>query len=71
MMRLADGDKSITVDGTDNKAEMGALARALAVFKDNALGKRPAGGANRPPRKNGRKAKSAGPCWTLPPAIRN
>ncbi len=37
MMRLADGDKSITIEGTENKAEMGALARALAVFKDNAL----------------------------------
>ncbi|MBI2256301.1 MAG: cache domain-containing protein [Proteobacteria bacterium] len=37
MMRLADGDKTIAVEGTDNKAEMGALARALAVFKDNAL----------------------------------
>jgi len=37
MMRLADGDKTITVEGTDNKAEMGALARALAVFKENAL----------------------------------
>ena len=37
MMRLAEGDKSISVEGTDNKAEMGALARALAVFKENAL----------------------------------
>nr|WP_298683154.1 cache domain-containing protein [uncultured Dongia sp.] len=37
MMRLADGDKSISIEGTENKAEMGALARALAVFKDNAL----------------------------------
>ena len=37
MMRLADGDKTITIEGTENKAEMGALARALAVFKDNAL----------------------------------
>ncbi|WP_374380320.1 methyl-accepting chemotaxis protein [Dongia sp.] len=37
MMRLAEGDKTISVEGTDNKAEMGALARALAVFKDNAL----------------------------------
>ena len=37
MMRLADGDKSITVEGTDNKAEMGDLARALSVFKENAL----------------------------------
>jgi methyl-accepting chemotaxis protein len=37
MMRLADGDKSIAVEGTDNKAEMGDLARALSVFKENAL----------------------------------
>ncbi|MBL8709970.1 MAG: cache domain-containing protein [Rhodospirillaceae bacterium] len=37
MQRLADGDKSIVVEGTENKAEFGALARALAVFKDNAL----------------------------------
>ncbi|WP_374370070.1 methyl-accepting chemotaxis protein [Dongia sp.] len=37
MMRLADGDKSITVENADNKSEVGALARALSVFKDNAL----------------------------------
>jgi methyl-accepting chemotaxis protein len=37
MMRLADGDRGIVIEGTDNKAEMGALARALAVFKENAL----------------------------------
>ncbi len=37
MMRLAGGDKSISIEDTDNKAEMGALARALSVFKDNAL----------------------------------
>jgi methyl-accepting chemotaxis protein len=37
MMRLADGDKTIIIADTDNKAEIGALARALAVFKDNAL----------------------------------
>ena len=37
MARLAEGDKSIAVDNTDLKSEIGALARALAVFKDNAL----------------------------------
>jgi methyl-accepting chemotaxis protein len=37
MQRLAEGDKEIAVEGTDNQAEMGALARALAVFKENAL----------------------------------
>lgn len=37
MMRLAEGDKSIAIEGADNKAEIGALARALAVFKENAL----------------------------------
>jgi methyl-accepting chemotaxis protein len=37
MMRLADGDKSITVENADNRSEVGALARALNVFKDNAL----------------------------------
>ncbi|MDY0872288.1 methyl-accepting chemotaxis protein [Dongia rigui] len=37
MMRLAEGDKTVAVEGADNKAEMGALARALSVFKDNAL----------------------------------
>ena len=37
MARLAEGDKSIAVDNTDLKSEIGDLARALAVFKQNAL----------------------------------
>ena len=37
MVRLAEGDKSIAVDNTDLKSEIGDLARALAVFKQNAL----------------------------------
>jgi methyl-accepting chemotaxis protein len=37
MGRLAEGDKSIAVDNTDLKSEIGDLARALAVFKENAL----------------------------------
>jgi len=37
MVRLAEGDKSIAVDNIDLKSEIGALARALAVFKQNAL----------------------------------
>jgi methyl-accepting chemotaxis protein len=37
MMRLAGGDKSIAVENTDLKSEIGDLARALAVFKQNAL----------------------------------
>ncbi len=57
----------IAVDGTDNKAEMGALARALAVFKDNALAidklaaERAGAGRTRPPVKSARR------CSTLPP----
>ncbi len=37
MVRLAQGDKSISVENTDLKSEIGDLARALAVFKQNAL----------------------------------
>ncbi|MEZ5833818.1 MAG: cache domain-containing protein [Dongiaceae bacterium] len=37
MVRLAEGDKSIAVENTDLKSEIGDLARALAVFKQNAL----------------------------------
>jgi methyl-accepting chemotaxis protein len=37
MKRLADGDKSIEVRNTDLKSEIGDLARALEVFKQNAI----------------------------------
>jgi methyl-accepting chemotaxis protein len=37
MARLAEGDKSITVEYADLKSEIGDLARALLVFKQNAL----------------------------------
>jgi methyl-accepting chemotaxis protein len=37
MVRLAQGDKSIEVAHTELKSEIGDLARALAVFKQNAL----------------------------------
>jgi len=37
MGRLADGDLEVTVDGTERKDEVGALARALQTFKDNAI----------------------------------
>ena len=37
MGRLAEGDKSIAVTHTELKSEIGDLARALAVFKQNAL----------------------------------
>jgi methyl-accepting chemotaxis protein len=37
MKRLADGDKSIDVRNTDLKSEIGDLARALEVFKQNAI----------------------------------
>jgi methyl-accepting chemotaxis protein len=37
MARLAEGDTSIVVENTDLKSEIGDLARALAVFKENAL----------------------------------
>ncbi|MBC7905855.1 MAG: HAMP domain-containing protein [Rhodospirillaceae bacterium] len=36
MARLAEGDLSVTVIGADRGDELGAMARALAVFKDNA-----------------------------------
>ncbi len=37
MDRLARGDTSIEVDGTDAETEIGAFARALEVFKQNAI----------------------------------
>jgi methyl-accepting chemotaxis protein len=37
MARLAEGDKSITVEYADLKSEIGDLAKALLVFKQNAL----------------------------------
>ncbi|UVF19946.1 methyl-accepting chemotaxis protein [Microvirga terrae] len=37
MGRLADGDLSVEVTGTERKDEVGALARSLQVFKDNAV----------------------------------
>ncbi|WP_262298813.1 methyl-accepting chemotaxis protein [Microvirga sesbaniae] len=37
MGRLADGDLSVAVTGTERRDEVGALARSLQVFKDNAV----------------------------------
>jgi len=37
MSRLADGDLSVSVTGAERRDEVGQLARALQVFKDNAL----------------------------------
>ncbi len=37
MSRLANGDKSVQVPDTDHRDEIGALARALATFKANAM----------------------------------
>lgn len=35
--RLAKGDLSVEITGADGRNELGAMARALAVFKDNAI----------------------------------
>jgi methyl-accepting chemotaxis protein len=37
MSRLAQGDRNIEVPGVDRQDEVGAMARALQVFRDNAL----------------------------------
>ncbi|HZH50594.1 MAG TPA: HAMP domain-containing protein, partial [Microvirga sp.] len=37
MSRLADGDLSVSVTGAERRDEVGQLARALQVFKENAL----------------------------------
>jgi methyl-accepting chemotaxis protein len=37
MGRLANGDLAVDVTGTERKDEVGALARSLQVFKDNAI----------------------------------
>jgi methyl-accepting chemotaxis protein len=36
MQHLADGDLTITIPGTDRTDELGGMARAVGVFKDNA-----------------------------------
>ncbi|MEE3623220.1 CHASE3 domain-containing protein [Nitrospirillum sp. BR 11752] len=37
MRRLAEGDRGITIDGLGRRDEVGAMARALEVFKQNAI----------------------------------
>lgn len=37
MNRLADGDKTVAIDGTECRNEIGDMARSVQVFKDNAL----------------------------------
>ena len=37
MSVLAEGDHSIEIDGTEHKTELGEMARAIQVFKDNAI----------------------------------
>jgi len=37
MERLAEGDKAASIDGTGRKDEIGAMARALVVFRDGML----------------------------------
>jgi methyl-accepting chemotaxis protein len=39
MQRLAQHDLTIIVEGADHKDELGAMARAMQVFKDNAIAK--------------------------------
>lgn len=36
MTRLAEGDLTVAIPGTDRKDELGGMARAVGVFKDNA-----------------------------------
>ncbi|MEN2978565.1 cache domain-containing protein [Tistrella bauzanensis] len=40
MRRLADGDTDVEIRGTDRRNELGEMARALEVFRDNALERR-------------------------------
>src|SRR5262249_35378879 len=37
MMRLAEGDKAVTVAGASRGDEIGEMAKAVQVFKDNAI----------------------------------
>jgi methyl-accepting chemotaxis protein len=37
MKRLAEGDKSVEIDGTSRNDEIGAMAKATLVFKENAI----------------------------------
>ncbi len=40
MQTLATGDTSIVIDGTERSDEIGAMARAIAVFRDHAIARR-------------------------------
>jgi methyl-accepting chemotaxis protein len=37
MTRIADGSSEVAIAGRERRDELGAMARALAVFKDNAI----------------------------------
>jgi len=37
MLRLAEGDRQVVVSGVERRDELGAMARAVQVFKDNAV----------------------------------
>lgn len=37
MMKLADGDLNVTIDGADRRDEIGQMAKSVEVFKKNAL----------------------------------
>src|SRR5208282_1039051 len=43
MLRLADGDRTVEVPAQDRADEIGAMARAVEVFKHNAIENRLAG----------------------------
>ncbi|WP_261330824.1 HAMP domain-containing protein [Rhizobium leguminosarum] len=40
MKVIADGDLTSTVEGTIRRDELGSMARAVQIFKDNELGAR-------------------------------
>lgn len=40
MQRLANGDLSANIDGTDRRDEVGTMAKAVQIFKDNGEGRR-------------------------------
>ena len=37
MLKLADGDKTVTVSGAERKDEIGEMVRAVTIFKENAV----------------------------------
>ena len=59
MSRMAEGDLDVAIEGSRRKDEIGAMAHAVAVFRDNALALREAEAARAADRERSGREKSA------------